>query len=204
MNKSSLGSIALAVSLCLLAACKGGDNTKAPNQAAGNAAGDETSMPKNGEAAKGSTAVEPDAVDALKRMSAYLTSLNTAAITSKGSLDVVTEDGQRIQMDGVTDYKLRKPGFVIDYKSDLKQRRFIYDGKNFTEYSPATGFYASVPAPPNNRDTLAMIYKNYGVALPLEDLFRWADPDAKKDDALKSAYQVGTATIEGVPTDHYA
>ena len=70
--------------------------------------------------------IEDEAVQAVKDMSNYLMSLNTIGITSNGSLDVVTNDGQRIQLDGITTYKVRKPGFVIDYRSDQKSRRFIY------------------------------------------------------------------------------
>jgi hypothetical protein len=149
--------------------------------------------------------VEPDSVAALKRMSAYLMSLNTAGITSEGSLDVVTDDGQRIQLDGVTTYKIRKPnGFVIDYVSDAKSRRFIYDGKQFTVYSPKLDFYATVPAPATNREVLDTLYNRFGIALPLEDLFRWNDPNGLRADKLKSGFQAGTATLDGVPTDHYA
>ena len=148
--------------------------------------------------------VEPDAVDALKRMSTYLMSLQTLGITSEGSLDVVTGEGQRIQMDGVTTYKVRRPGFVIDYLSDIKNRRFIYDGKTFTVYSPKLGYYASVPAPATNREVLDTIYKKFGISLPLEDLFLWANPNGVRQQSLKSAYHVGTTTLDGVPTDHYA
>jgi hypothetical protein len=101
--------------------------------------------------------IEDEAVQAVKDMSSYLTSLNTIGITSQGSLDVVTNDGQRIQLDGTTTYKVRKPGFVIDYVSDQKTRRFIYDGKNFTVYSPLLGFYAQAPAPGSNREVLDTI-----------------------------------------------
>jgi len=149
--------------------------------------------------------VEPAAVDALKAMSAYLTTASTLGITSQGSLDVVTNDGQRIQLDGTTQYKIRRPGFVIDYASDLKSRRFIYDGKNFTIYSPQLGYYATVAAPATNREALDSIYNKFGIALPLEDLFRWGDgSSADRLKAMKSAYSAGTATIDGVETDHYA
>ena len=149
--------------------------------------------------------VEPAAIAALKKMSAYLSSASTLQITSQGSLDVVTNDGQRLQLDGTTDYKIRRPGFVIDYKSDIKDRRFIYDGKTFTIYSPKLGFYASAPAPATNREALDVIYKKYGIALPLEDLFRWGDgASADRLAAMKSAYLAGTATLDGVETDHYA
>ena len=149
--------------------------------------------------------VQDAAVDALKAMSNYLMQAQTLGITSQGSLDVVTGDGQRIQLDGTTTYKIRRPGFVIDYSSDMKSRRFIYDGKTFTVYSPKLGFYASVPAPPTNREVLDTIYNKFGIALPLEDLFRWGDgTNAARLQALKSAYDVGPATIDGTETEHYA
>jgi hypothetical protein len=193
MKSSRTGIAILGVATIALAACQKTDDRKG------------TTLPKTETPApKTSAVVNPEAVAALRNMSRYLTSLNTAELTSNGSIDVVTEDGQRIQMDGVTNYKLRKPGFVIDFKSDLKNRQFYYDGKTFTQYTPGTGFYASVPAPGTNREALAAMYKQYGISLPLEDLFRWADPAGRPDDQLKSAYQVGTATIDGVATDHYA
>jgi hypothetical protein len=149
--------------------------------------------------------IEDNAVDALKDMSNYLMSAKTLEVDTVGSLDVVTNDGQRIQLDGTTNYKIRRPGFVIDYSSDIKSRRFIYDGKTFTVYSPKLGYYATVPAPATNREVLDTIYNKFGISLPLEDLFRWGD--GSNDDrlkALRSAYEVGTATIDGVETDHYA
>jgi hypothetical protein len=149
--------------------------------------------------------IEDEAIQAVKDMSNYLMSASTLAFTSQGSLDVVTNDGQRIQLDGTTNYKVRKPGFVVDYVSDIKSRRFIYDGKNFTVYSPKLGYYSSVPAPGTNREVLDTIYNKFGIALPLEDLFRWGDgTNADRIQALKSAYEVGTATIDGVATDHFA
>ena len=150
--------------------------------------------------------IEDGAIDALKEMSTFLMTANTMAITSQSNLDVVTNDGQLIQLDGSTSYKIRKPnGFVIDYSSDIKSRRFIYDGKNFTVYSPKLGFYASAPAPATNREVLKTIYEKFGIALPLEDLFMWADPShVDRLQGLRSAYEVGPATIDGVPTDHFA
>ena len=150
--------------------------------------------------------IDDAAVDALKEMSNFLTSANTLEVDTVGSLDVVTNNGQRIQLDGTTNYKIRKPGFVITYNSDIKSRKFIYDGKNFTVYSPKLGYYATVPAPRTNREVLDTIYNKFGISLPLEDLFRWGDSGAHaaRLQALQSAYKVGTATLDGVPTDHFA
>ena len=148
--------------------------------------------------------VDPKAIQAIRDMSTYLSSLNSFRLSTQGSLDTVTHDGQRIQMDGSTDYAVRKPGFVIKYTSDKKNRDFYYDGKQFTLYSPNLGYYASVPAPPTNREVLDTIYNRYGIRLPLEDLFRWNDTNAKRIENFRAAYNVGTATIDGVKTTHYA
>jgi hypothetical protein len=149
--------------------------------------------------------IEDVAVDALRKMSNYLMQQSTLQITTQGSLDVVTNDGQRIQLDGGTTYKIRRPGFVIDYVSDMKSRRFIYDGKTFTIYSPKLGYYASVAAPPTNREVLDTIYNKFGISLPLVDLFRWGEgASSDRVKALQSAYDVGPATIDGAETEHYA
>ena len=165
-----------------------------------------TSMPRSGMKAPVSNLgiVQDSAIDAIKAMSTYLMQQQTLQIATVGSLDVVTDDGQRIQLDGTTTYKIKRPGFVIDYVSDIKSRRFIYDGKNFTVYSPKLGYYATVPAPPTNKEVLDTIYNKFGISLPLEDLFRWGDGNEDRVKALKSAYKVGTATIDGTETDHYA
>ena len=150
--------------------------------------------------------VDDGAVDALRQMSNFLMSAKTFEIDAQGSLDVVTNNGQRIQLDGTTNYKVRRPGFVITYNSDIKSRKFIYDGKTFTVYSPKLGYYATAPAPRTNREVLDTIYQKFGISLPLEDLFRWGDSgeNAARIQALQSAYKVGTTTLDGVPTDHFA
>jgi len=150
-------------------------------------------------------AVRPEALDALKKMSAYLSTLKTIQLTSKTSLDVVTTAGERIQLDGVARYRVRRPnGFVISVDTDNKSRMFYYDGKKFTVYAPELGYYATAPAPPTIRQTLDAIEAKFGIELPLEDLFRWNDATNNPAQNLTSGIYVGTATLDGVATDHYA
>lgn len=148
--------------------------------------------------------VDPAAVDALKKMSQYLMSLNTLQIKSDASIDMVTSDGQRIQFDGTTEYKVKRPGFVISFKSDSKSRDFYYDGKQFTMYAPNLGYYATVAAPATNREVLDQLYDKYGIRLPLEDLFRWNDVGNDRAKNFKSAMVLGPVTFDGVKTTHYA
>lgn len=150
--------------------------------------------------------VDPRAVDALKKMSAYLSSLQSFRLTSEGSLDVITNSDQKVQLDMVTTYQVTKPGGIrIDWISDQKNRQFYYDGKHFTLVAPTMGYYATVDAPPTIREFLDALYEKTGVELPLADLFRWADADHVDDIALlTAAFSVGTATLDGVATDHWA
>ena len=170
-------------------------------------------VPASGQAAKSpaapparaaSPSVQPEAVAALKRMSDYLMSLHTFALVSNSALDLVTVNGQRLQIDGVVRYKVARPGIWVDFDTDLKHRQYFYDGKQFTVYAPKLGFYASMPAPPTNREFLKAVYEKTGISLPLEDLFRWNDGDDSDLRELTWGFNVGTARIDGVETDHWA
>ncbi len=149
--------------------------------------------------------VDPRAVEALKRMSTYLQTVQSFRLTATTTRDIVTTDNQKVQLDAVANYQVKRPGIMIDVQSDQKSRQFFYDGQQFTLYSPLLKYYATVPAPPTNREFLKALYDKTGVELPLEDLFRWADADHQDDiDKLTAAFNVGTATIDGAATDHWA
>jgi len=138
-------------------------------------------------------------------MSSYLQTIPAFRLTSEASLDVITVEDQKVQLDMVSTYQVKRPGLRIDWVSDQKNRQFYYDGKKFTLFAPQLGYYATVDAPPTNREFLDALYAKTGVELPLQDLFRWADADNQDDiDALTSAFSVGTATIDGAKTDHWA
>jgi hypothetical protein len=149
--------------------------------------------------------VETEAVQALTRMSTYLGTLTSFEIKTDTTLDLVTTDGQRVQVGGNTQYKVHRPdGFQIDVVSDVMSRRYFFDGKQFTVYAPKLDYYATAAAPPTIKEALDVIYNKFGIALPLEDLFRWSDPDSPRAQKLKSGFLVGPATVDGVATDHYA
>jgi hypothetical protein len=204
MSKPNLVATAgAALALCLAVGAAGcsqkpTQSAAAPTPAAPAAASTET-------ASADKAVVEPDAVDALRRMSTYLQTLNAFELTTNTSLDLVNTHGQRLTLDGTTRYKFRRPnGFVVDLQTDYKNRRFYFDGKQITVYAPDFGYYASVPAPPTIREALDFMSAKYGIVLPLEDLFRWSDPANNRAESLTSAFRVGTATLNGVDTDHYA
>ncbi|MBA4010283.1 MAG: hypothetical protein C0481_00315 [Phenylobacterium sp.] len=149
--------------------------------------------------------VDPAAVKALSRMSNFLQSQSTFALTANTSLEVVTNDDQKIQLVGTATYKVRKPdAFVIDVVSSSWNRRYIYAGGQFTVYAPELGYYATVPSQATIQATLADVATRFGISIPLDDLFRWSSPEAGREEALDSAFRVGTEAFDGVITDHYA
>jgi hypothetical protein len=149
--------------------------------------------------------LEADALQALKDMSAYLATLDTFEIRADTARDLVSEDGHRVQFGGVSDYKVRRPNALrIDVKTDIREREFYYDGKQFTIFAPQLGYYATTPAPPTILQTIDKIETRFGVDLPLDDLFRWNDPASGRVGALSSGWYVGPATVDGAATDHYA
>lgn len=148
--------------------------------------------------------IDPEAIQALQRMRAYLGTLSTFQVKTVSTQDLVLDDGQTIQLDGGAEYKVRRPnGFEIKVTAGNKVRDFLYDGKQLTVYAPQLGFYAQAPAPPTIRQTLDAAYDKYGISFPLEDLFRWSEP-GEHQKPMKAAMVVGDSAIDGTPTTQYA
>jgi len=152
-----------------------------------------------------SASIDPAATEALKQMRAYLGGLSTFEVKTNGSLDLVLDDGQKVQLDGESVYKVRRPnGFEIKTAIGNKVRNYYYDGQKMTVYAPQLGYYAQAPAPATIRQTLDEAYQKYGISFPLEDLFQWAEREEPKKAPITSAMVVGDATIDGTPTTQYA
>lgn len=149
--------------------------------------------------------VDPAALQALQRMSAYLGTLNAFQIDASTTADVVMDDGQRVQLTEDVVYKVRRPdGLVVERSNAYKSRKLVFDGKQMTLFSPRTSYYAQVAAPGTIRQALDAASDRYGIEVPLRDLFRWSEPGGGRSESLKEGFVVGQAKIDGVDTDHYA
>ena len=155
-------------------------------------------------AEKSPPAVQPEAIDALSKMGAYLRTLKSFEMRSDTVREEVDSRDQKLQFLGTTTYKARAPNnLIVDVAEDRRVRRFVYDGKSATLLAPRMGFYATVPAPPTIRELLDVLSQKYGIVFPLEDLFLWGtDADRRAD--LKRGYLVGYARIAGQDADQYA
>ena len=64
-------------------------------------------------------------------------------------------------------------------------------------------YYATVAAPPTIGALADALDEQYGLNLPLEDLFRWGGPQSK-DSTITSAMVIGPSQVGGVTCGHYA
>jgi hypothetical protein len=155
-------------------------------------------------AAQAPARVDPQAVQALRNMSAYLRTLTTFEIRADTTREEVDRNGQKLQFSGTIDYKVRRPnGLLIQSNENGRQRQLIYDGKTLVLYTPERGYYARVAAPPTIRETLALAADRYDIHPPLVDLFKWGNGEDNAQ-LLTSGYRVGGATVDGQPADQYA
>lgn len=149
--------------------------------------------------------LDPTAVAALESMGAALRKLESFSVRSTSSVDVVLETGQKVQLEQTINYRARRPdGLYVELESDRKHRRIYYDGRALTVYSPRLNYYASVPTRARSLGELVTnAGRDYGIALPLADLFYWGTPDLPVA-ALSSAILIGPATVAGIKTEQYA
>jgi hypothetical protein len=154
--------------------------------------------------AKDTSAIDPDAIDAVKRMAAYLHTLKSYQIIDDVTQDDVLEDGLIVQSTSKVDYLLARPNRMrIEITSDERHRLYLYDGKNFTVWARLVNYYATVPAPPTIGELFEKITDKYDIELPLYDLYNWGNKD-EDINKIKTAVDIGPSTVEGVTCEHYA
>jgi hypothetical protein len=154
--------------------------------------------------AKEASNIDPDAVDAVKKMGAYLRTLKAFQVIADVTHDDVLEDGLIVQTNSKVDMLAAAPNRLrIEVTADDKHRLYLYDGKNFTVWARLVNYYATVPAPPTTVELFRKVDEKYDISLPLIDLFKWG---TREDDItkIKTAIDVGPAAVEGVTCEHYA
>jgi hypothetical protein len=150
--------------------------------------------------------LEPKAIAALQKMSAYLRALKTFKVNFKLFKDEVLLSGQKVMIDGTSELTVQKPDrFHASTKMDEAHhdQQYYYDGKTFTIYGNTNKLYATFAAPGTIGDLLDVAEERYNIGLPFADLFIWGT-DKADPSAIKSAIYIGPTQINDVTCDHYA
>jgi len=149
-------------------------------------------------------AIDPAAMEALKSMGTYLRGLKAFQVDSETTHDDVLEDGQIITESRTSTLMAVRPNLLrAELKSDDKDVLLFYDGKNFTVFGKLVDYYATVPAPPTLAELVDKVDDDYGIEIPLVDLFKWGT-DQSTISRITSAIDVGPATVQGITCEHYA
>lgn len=147
--------------------------------------------------------VSPEAQVVLDRMTDYLQSLKSFSIQSNSTRDEVVEFGYKLQHNESSTTIVKKPDMLRSHVSgDVRNRTFVYDGKNLVMYSPDDLVYTRTPAP-NTLGKLIGGLINAGIELPETDVLFHSENGSLAQDARGGVW-VGETMIEGVACDHLA
>jgi hypothetical protein len=148
--------------------------------------------------------VDPASIQALKNMGTYLMTLTRFGVSTELTGEYVLADGQKVQHTATADLDVVRPNKVrVLMKSARNERQLTYDGKMLYLYTPAQKVYGTLELEGNLGDVIERLEKQYGMQIPLDDLFRFGTPAAQFDN-IKSGMNAGQDFVDGDLCDHYA
>jgi len=160
--------------------------------------------PAHQASSQGNPDIDPNAMEALNRMGTYLRSLKAFKVDSEVTQDDVLDDGEIITTIRTNTLLAVKPDLLrAELKSEDRDVLLFYDGKNLTVYGKLVNYYATVPAPATTAQLVDKAYNQYGIEVPLIDLFKWGT-DESAIRKITSASDVGPSTLQGITCEHYA
>jgi hypothetical protein len=88
--------------------------------------------------------VDPASIAALKRMGAYLQTLQRFEVKSHRTTESVLSDGQKLQNSALAEAQVHRPNKLrlVSWRG-ANEKELVYDGKTVTLYTPAQKYYAS-------------------------------------------------------------
>ena len=147
--------------------------------------------------------ITPEAQAVLDRMRASFTGMKRYAVTADITRDEVLPFGYKLQNNESARMWVDAPtGLRLEVDGDIKNRTYVYDGKQLTMFAPDYNVYATSEAPP----TLGELVRNLlddGVEMPLIDLLYEGYTGSLTDD-VRVGLVVGESEVDGVATDHLA
>jgi len=147
-------------------------------------------------------AVDPAATQILKRMTAYLDSLEQFSVHTQVTLEDVADSGHRIDLDVSANMIVKRPDKLLaQRKGDPLDQTFYYDGKTLTLYNPGDKVYATEPAPGTIEGMLGYARESLGLIVPAADLVYHNAYELLMQD-VDFATVVGKTDINGNTCNH--
>lgn len=147
-------------------------------------------------------AVDPGAVEILKKMTDYLGGVNQFSVHTQNTLEDFTVSGDRIDIDVSAQVIISRPNKIrSERKGDLVNQIFYYNGNVLTLFNPASNMYSTVDAPDNFYELFQYLYESLGIGLPISDLVLSNSFELLMQD-VTLAQVVSKTYIDGVKCDH--
>ncbi len=151
-----------------------------------------------------SPAIEPKAVEILKRCGDFLDEMKSFAVSVEVWHDEVLDSGQKLQFTRLVDIQLRRPNRLhLEVSTAEPKRSFWYDGKTMTLLDHTGDFYGTFDAPDTLDKTVDFAEEKYGVTFPIDDLLR-SKVFGEPQKTLKSAHYVDREPVLGKICHHLA
>ncbi len=148
--------------------------------------------------------VEAKALERLRAMNDFLAEQKTLSVDTRNSLEVVLENGQKLQFDYAVMMTAQRPDKLLAVRTgDLVNQQLYYDGNTLTLHNPDDNVYATVAAPDTLEAMLDYARETLDLVAPAGDLlYRNAFEILTAD--VNSGFRVGTTLFEDVSCDHFA
>ncbi len=149
--------------------------------------------------------VSAEAIAAVERMSAFIASRSSLGFTAEIQYDAIQSSGQKLEFGSERRIILRRPSRarVSVTHWDGAEELMVFDGKRLSVALPEQRIYASVAFEGTASQAFDHLVDEHNVASPLFDLLSADLPKHVKSRTI-SALDLGTVTIGGVRSDHYA
>jgi hypothetical protein len=149
--------------------------------------------------------IDPQALDALKRMSDFYGSLSEFGLHEEITREQVINGDLKVQKNSTAEVLARRPDHLkaVVVADDDKSHAFYFDGKTFTLYMPAKNYFAQADLPGTTIAALDTVESRYGVEFPTPDFLHMASGEDFTH-GLSAAGFVGKSHVGDTECDHYA
>lgn len=148
-------------------------------------------------------AIDPDAANILKQMSAYLGGLQSFSANYEADFDVLSPKGQKLKFISTGSVAVERPGHMrVTRKGTIADVEFILDGERLTLYGLELNAYVQLPASTID-EAIEAVRERIGLPVPGADLIAGKPLDEEVTDIVAGTH-VGMTTIGGETVHHLA
>jgi hypothetical protein len=147
---------------------------------------------------------DANALALLKSSTDFLKTQAQFTVTSESVLEVVLENGQKIQFDNAASLALKRPNKLkAERVGDLVDQQMYYNGKTFTLFNPSAGMYATEAMPATLDAMLDKATADFDIVAPASDLI-YSNAFDRLTQSATAGFIVGKAMIDGTLCTHLA